>query len=539
MPASPTRPLRLVTLALVCLLLASPLLATEDQSCSLDPVQMMLRESVGQLVLRDAGRVFGVDSPQYCITSRSLAACIHPDTPPERVDEILRSLPTWIDDDRYNLGQRWSATAIDGSTGGNGQPIHLTYSFVDDGVYIPGGSGEAGSASRLYATMNGYFGNEAVWKAIFAGMFNDWGKHIGITYEEVADDGATFPTSAGVLGERGDVRISGHPIDGVYGILAYNYFPNGGDMVLDTAEYWNSANNNYIYLRNVVRHEHGHGIGLQHVLPENCSKLMEAYACTNFDGPQDDDIRGGMRYYGDTLELNNNAGAATDLGTLDGVFSLEWPASLTTSVDYDFYRFTTAGPARLDVTVDPVGFRYDLEGVLVQTDEIMDLAFRVLGGVNGADVLATVNDVGLGQAEVLNDFLLPAAGDYWVFIYRAAGTPDVQRYDLTLAVEPTGITAADDGPVAVRSGLSLFPNPFNPRTTARFQVAAAGPVSLEVFDVAGKLVRRLDGQAAGAGWMEMSWDGRNGAGGAAPSGNYLLRVRTAETVLRARAMLLE
>jgi len=44
------------------------------------------------------------------------------------------------------------------------------------------------------------------------------------------DDGAAWGTG-GSAGLHGDVRIGGHPIDGVNGILAYNYFPTKGDSI--------------------------------------------------------------------------------------------------------------------------------------------------------------------------------------------------------------------------------------------------------------------------------------------------------------------
>jgi len=538
MPNLTPRILRLCSLLFPCLLLATPLSIGDPATPASDPVLALMNASVGQQVAGDAARIFGAGSAQHCLVTEALAVCLHPDTPPERAEEILRNLPTWSGD-KYSLGQRWTSTAVNGSTGGN-SPITLTYSFLDDGVYIPGGSGEAGSASRLYQEMNGHFGNETVWKAMFAGMFNDWGKHIGVTYQEVADDGATFPVSAGVVGLRGDVRIGAHNIDGTNGILAYNFFPNVGDMVLDTSEYWGAASGNYVFMRNICRHEHGHGLGLQHVVPETCQKLMEAYICTNFDGPQDDDIRGGMYFYGDTFEFNNNAASATDLGVLVGAYSPQWPISLTNGVDFDYFRLTTTGPAELDVTVDPVGSRYVLDGVVVQTDEIQDLAFRVLGGVNGADVLIEVNDTSYGENEMLVDFALPDAGDYWVVIYRATGAFEVQRYNLTLDVEPTSILfVEDDRTPGADLGLRLYPNPFNPRTTARFYVAEPGLTTLDVYDVAGKLVRRLRGQAESVGWADLTWDGRNDAGASAPSGTYLLQVSAGRRSQTARAVLLE
>ena len=71
--------------------------------------------------------------------------------------------------------------------------------------------------------------------------------------------------------------------------------------------------------------------------------------------------------------------------------------------------------------------------------------------------------------------------------------------------------------------LSVYPNPFNPNTTARF--FTSGPsATLEIYDVLGKLTRRIDRPVSGAGWVEMGWDGRSDAGAPVASGVYLLRV---------------
>ena len=51
------------------------------------------------------------------------------------------------------------------------------------------------------------------------------------------------------------------------------------------------------------------------------------------------------------------------------------------------------------------------------------------------------------------------------------------------------------------------PNPFNPQTTIRFELAEAGPVTLAVFDAAGRLVRTLIADNGSA-----AWDGRDGDG---------------------------
>ncbi|MCQ6458457.1 matrixin family metalloprotease, partial [Vibrio parahaemolyticus] len=88
---------------------------------------------------------------------------------------------------------------------------------------------------------------------------------------------------------RGDVRIGGHTIDGSSGTLAYNFFPNTSDMVIDTADsFYSVTTDNSLRLRNVIMHEAGHGLGISHVESNNGSFLMEPFINLGFDGPQFD-----------------------------------------------------------------------------------------------------------------------------------------------------------------------------------------------------------------------------------------------------------
>ena len=73
------------------------------------------------------------------------------------------------------------------------------------------------------------------------------------------------------------------------------------------------------------------------------------------------------------------------------------------------------------------------------------------------------------------------------------------------------------------------PNPFNPRTSLRAEVTAAGPARLAVFDLAGRRVRTLvDAAAVPAGPLDAEWDGRDDAGRACPSGRYVARLSCAD-----------
>ena len=132
------------------------------------------------------------------------------------------------------------------------------------------------------------------------------------------DDGALWGTGGDLEQERrGDIRIAMRDIDGSSGgILAYNFFPTNGDMLIDRLGSWASPTNDYRFLRNVVMHEHGHGLGLYHVCSTNTGQLLEPYINTSFDGPQHDDLRAGQRQYGDPFEVDDSPGEATYLGTV-------------------------------------------------------------------------------------------------------------------------------------------------------------------------------------------------------------------------------
>lgn len=71
------------------------------------------------------------------------------------------------------------------------------------------------------------------------------------------------------------------------------------------------------------------------------------------------------------------------------------------------------------------------------------------------------------------------------------------------------------------------PNPFNPMTTLRYSLDRDARVSLTVYDAAGRRVRTvLSGRSPAAGNHEARWDGRDDRGRAAPSGVYLVQLKT-------------
>lgn len=73
---------------------------------------------------------------------------------------------------------------------------------------------------------------------------------------------------------------------------------------------------------------------------------------------------------------------------------------------------------------------------------------------------------------------------------------------------------------AFASALVSTPNPFNPETTIRFTLDRRGQASLLIYDVSGRLVRRLVDDELAAGPHEVLWDGRDQSGRSVTPGVY-------------------
>jgi len=94
-----------------------------------------------------------------------------------------------------------------------------------------------------------------------------------------------------------------------------------------------------------------------------------------------------------------------------------------------------------------------------------------------------------------------------------------------LLFDSTSTAGVDEGPALSFRLLPGVPNPFRARTALRFDLPRRAHVSLRVYDVAGRLARRLlDGSALEAGRHEAAWDGLDDAGRPTEAGLYFCRL---------------
>ena len=128
------------------------------------------------------------------------------------------------------------------------------------------------------------------------------------------------------------------------------------------------------------------------------------------------------------------------------------------------------------------------------------------------------------------------AGDLYVDGSTPVGEKEIYAQAWSLEV-----TAIDDGPEVPQPVVYDFallpnsPNPFNPSTRIDYTLPAASLVRLEIYDVAGRLIKRLVNEYKGPGRHSATWNGDDVLGRSAASGTYIGRL-TADNLSESRTL---
>ncbi len=356
-------------------------------------------------------------------------------------------------------GGRWSRTATDGfSFDAQGDSSIVTWSIVPDGTTTPGGLDQSDTGSNFRAWMASIYGGSTTgpaenqpWFGIFEDAFASMAETCGITLVyEANDDGEELSSSKiGLLGERGDIRLSARSLDGNSGNLALAFGPDHGDIVFDSSDgVFEIISGSSIRLSNTIAHELGHSLGLAHVCPVNRTKLLEPILTTTFRGPQFDEYQSLQRLYGDAMERhgsfreNDTFAAATPIG-LSLLEVASFPRlSIDGRGDTDFFRFEVLSGQRLDVALFPGESEYlegeqmtngCSQGTSFDSAGAKDLTIEILDQ-DGVTILAKADRGGAGQIEEIDLFEFPRDGTYFLKV-RGGTANAAQLYELRLDLE--------------------------------------------------------------------------------------------------------
>lgn len=238
------------------------------------------------------------------------------------------------------------------------------------------------------------------------------------------------------------------------------------------------------------------------------------------------------------------AGPRTDLEQvfLTGVPGLNQPANVTAS---EQLRLNLAIPAYpLTSVMGVIGG--DLGGYpngRRLEDDVTDISLRAVAGVLVPGYNVYPNNA-LGDGVDQNDTAFLTAFPYVGTPHQGYAadahnvvTPLRAGAKHTAAVKP----APQSAPAAAlaKSGLlGNAPNPFAANTSVRFSLAAATPVKLEVFDIAGRKIATLADGPMAAGAHAVTWAGTDASGAKVASGLYFSRL-TADGRTEQRAMMIQ
>ena len=143
-----------------------------------------------------------------------------------------------------------------------------------------------------------------------------------------------------------------------------------------------------------------------------------------------------------------------------------------------------------------------------------------------ASVLA-VDDLVLGNRTAVVPFDLERVSGMTLGSAKTGSLYSAQAYLLSYLLawfDSEYVSSVTRLPGLGQATVTAHPNPFNPSTTIAFDLPRAMEVSLDIYDLQGRLVRRLlDESPYLAGNHKQVWDGRDTGGQATASGMYFYR----------------
>lgn len=159
----------------------------------------------------------------------------------------------------------------------------------------------------------------------------------------------------------------------------------------------------------------------------------------------------------------------------------------------------------------------------------------------GSDEVATLyfsrNLLSAVDTSFINSTTLAPAGGLLAATNAATPAGYAPQYVTGLVRVPVSVASHPDVLPREFDLLPNYPNPFNPSTSFSVALPSAGHVTLEIYNLLGQRVVTLYDGTAPAGYLELTWNGKDGRGHSVGSGVYFYRVE-AQSFQKVRKMVL-
>ncbi|MCF7794517.1 MAG: choice-of-anchor D domain-containing protein [Candidatus Cloacimonetes bacterium] len=220
-------------------------------------------------------------------------------------------------------------------------------------------------------------------------------------------------------------------------------------------------------------------------------------------------------------------------GAYEVTFGLTGYETLTVADVIITENQTTTLDVTLDYTFAPQNLTYTLD----ENDVILTWdAPSTTRDVTSYKVYRDDNEIAeVTELTYTDEDLNPATYEYYVTaIYEDGQESEPSN---TIMVE---VTSSGSNTIPLVTKLyGNYPNPFNPTTNIRFDLAKDTSVQLQVYNMKGQIVKTLVENEMNAGRHNIEWNGKDDSGKSAASGMYFYKIKTADYRANGKCILLK
>ena len=156
------------------------------------------------------------------------------------------------------------------------------------------------------------------------------------------------------------------------------------------------------------------------------------------------------------------------------------------------------------------------------------LGYRLYRGTTSGFEPSPENMIAEPQTCSFEDGNIVSGRNYFYRVSAVDSQGNESAPSFELSIIQTGVDDARPGRPEKFNVLTNYPNPFNSGTVISFYVADIGPIpaeiKIEIYDIAGRVVRTLVNSKYPIGTHNAVWDGRDDSESDLPSGVYFARI---------------